>query len=121
MDVYGNNYLFGIHNIDQGFRDGHLADGAHVETVHIIPPVDLLILVLPVFNAADEQGASERKTCTLILVVNIFSSSCVNADNCDSPPTPPALMNNISTPLAVRKVADRHSEFLLLLDHIIIK
>lgn len=52
------SYLLSINHVDERLGDGHLPDRRHVETVHIIPPVDLLVLVLAVFDAADEQRAS---------------------------------------------------------------
>lgn len=48
------SYLLSINDVDKRLGDGHLPDGRHVETVHIVPPVDLLVLVLTVLDAADE-------------------------------------------------------------------
>ena len=40
--------LFVVDHIHERLGDGHLPDAAHVEAVHVVPPVDLVVLVLPV-------------------------------------------------------------------------
>lgn len=40
--VRAGDDLLRIDDIHQRFTDGHLPDRAHVETVHVVPPVDLL-------------------------------------------------------------------------------
>ena len=52
--VVGDQALV-VHAVHQGLGDGHLADAGHVETVDIVPPVDLVILVLTVLDTAHVQ------------------------------------------------------------------
>ncbi len=33
-----------VNNVHEGFSDGNLPDGGHVKSVHVVPPVDLVIL-----------------------------------------------------------------------------
>ncbi|GMS77916.1 hypothetical protein PENTCL1PPCAC_91, partial [Pristionchus entomophagus] len=44
-----------VHNIDEGLSNCDLADRRHVETVDVVPPVDLILLVLSVLDGGDEQ------------------------------------------------------------------
>ena len=43
------HHLVPVHHIHQGFSEGNLPNGRHVEAINIVPPVDLVVLVLSVF------------------------------------------------------------------------
>lgn len=49
-DARAGDDLLGVDDVDQRLRDGNLADATHVEAVHVVPPVDLVVLVLPVLQ-----------------------------------------------------------------------
>ena len=40
--------LFVVDHVHQRLGDGHLPDAAHVEAIDVVPPVDLVVLVLSV-------------------------------------------------------------------------
>jgi hypothetical protein len=40
-------YLVLVHFVHKRLREGELPDAGHVEPVDVIPPVDLVVLVLP--------------------------------------------------------------------------
>ncbi|GMR58296.1 hypothetical protein PMAYCL1PPCAC_28491 [Pristionchus mayeri] len=50
------------YSINKGLSDCHLANGRHVEAVHFVPPVNLLILVLPVLDAVTKSLALSGKS-----------------------------------------------------------
>ena len=50
------HHLVPVHHIHQGFSEGNLPDCRHVEAIDIVPPVDLVVLVLSVFDGADVKG-----------------------------------------------------------------
>ena len=50
------DHLVPVHHVDQRFSECDLPDGRHVEAIDIVPPVDLVVLVLPVFDSTDVQG-----------------------------------------------------------------
>lgn len=52
--------LFWVDHINKWLADGGFTDTAHVETINLIPPVDLLILVGAIFDAGNIQGGSVR-------------------------------------------------------------
>ena len=56
--VVGHN-LVPVHHIYQGFSEGHLPDSRHVKAIHIVPPVDLVVLVLPVLYGTDVESCSK--------------------------------------------------------------
>ena len=45
-----------VHAVYQRLRHCHLPDTGHVKPVHIVPPVDLVILVLPVLDTGEVEG-----------------------------------------------------------------
>lgn len=84
-EIAVGDYLVGVDDIYEGLREGYLADAAHVETVHVVPPfvnyksvnwirwalkrprlwcnmltVDFLVLVLPVLDSAYVEGCVIR-------------------------------------------------------------
>ena len=80
--VVGDQALV-VHAVHQGLGDGHLADAGHVEAVHIIPPVNLVILVLTVLNTAHVQRCLgyiyEYKTLrsiSLVVIVEEMNKTC---------------------------------------------
>ena len=44
-----------IDAVDDGFVDGYFLEYAHVESVHVVPEIDLLLFVLLVLNGADVE------------------------------------------------------------------
>ena len=37
-------FISPVHDVNDGLCEGDLLDGRHVESIHILPPVDLVIL-----------------------------------------------------------------------------
>ena len=50
--------LVPVHHVHDGFCQGDLPDGGHVEAVDVVPPVDLVVLVLPVLDGGDVERGS---------------------------------------------------------------
>ena len=50
------HHLVPVHNVHNGLGEGDLPDGGHIEAVDVVPPVDLVVLVLPVLDGADVEG-----------------------------------------------------------------
>lgn len=50
--------LLGINDVDQRLGNSHFSNNSHVESVNFIPPVDLLVLVLSVFDCCYVESAS---------------------------------------------------------------
>ena len=57
----GGHQTLVVHAVHQGLRHGHLPDAGHVEAVDIVPPVDLVVLVLTVFDSTDVKGRLVRE------------------------------------------------------------
>ena len=55
----GNN-LIPIDNIDQRLSDSNLTQGGHIKSIDVLPPVDLVILVLAVLDGGNEKGSSKK-------------------------------------------------------------
>jgi hypothetical protein len=53
--------LIAIDDVDQGLLERDLSDARHVKAVHVVPPVDLVVLVLPVLDGTHVQGGAIRK------------------------------------------------------------
>ena len=53
--VVGHKTLV-VHTVHQGLGHRHLPDAGHVEPVNIVPPVNLVVLVLPVLNTGEVEG-----------------------------------------------------------------
>ena len=51
-----SHHLVPVDYVHQGLGEGDLPDGGHIETVDVVPPVDLVVLVLPVLDGADVEG-----------------------------------------------------------------
>lgn len=64
---YSNSYLFGIDHIDERFGNSNLSNRAHIETIYVIPPVDLFVFILSILDSGDEQCASVREHHTVRL------------------------------------------------------
>ena len=58
--VVGHHTLV-VDAVHQRFGDGDLPDAGHVESVHVIPPGDLVVLVLPVLDTGNVQGGLIRE------------------------------------------------------------
>ena len=78
-------HLVSVDDVDEWLLERHLADAAHVEAVDVVPPVDLVVLVLAVLDrrhvqrrlvgehqavrrqplVAGEQHCNERKSLKL--------------------------------------------------------
>merc|ERR550539_64003 len=50
------NHLISVHRIHDGLGESDLPDGGHIEPVDVIPPVDLVLLVLSVLDGGDVEG-----------------------------------------------------------------
>ena len=50
-----------VNRIYDGLGEGDLPDGGHIESVHVVPPVDLVVLVLPVLDGGDVERSSIRE------------------------------------------------------------
>ncbi len=59
--IQGSSCLVLVHNVDKWLSQRHLADTGHVEAVDIVPPLDLVVLVLPVLDAAHIQRGLVRE------------------------------------------------------------
>ena len=57
----GGHQTLVVHAVHQGLRHGHLPDAGHVEAVDVVPPVDLVVLVLSVLDTADVEVGSVRE------------------------------------------------------------
>ena len=57
----GGDHLVPVHHIHNGFADGNPPNGGHVESVHIVPPVDLVVLVLTVLDSRHVQGGPVQR------------------------------------------------------------
>lgn len=55
------HHLIAIDHIDQGFLQSHVSDAGHVEAVDVVPPVDLVVFVLTIFDGRDVQGGAIRE------------------------------------------------------------
>lgn len=55
-----------VHHIDQWFEQGPFLDGAHVDTIDVIPEADLVSLVILVLNGAEPDD------CTVGVHMTIF-------------------------------------------------
>ena len=64
----GNN-LIPIDNIDQRLSDSNLTQGGHIKSIDVLPPVDLVILVLAVLDGGNEKGSSKKKTKQVITLI----------------------------------------------------
>ncbi len=53
--------LVAIDHIDERLLEGYVADARHVEPVDIVPPVDLVVLVLAVLDRRNVQGGAVGK------------------------------------------------------------
>ena len=53
--------LVSVHHVHDGLGKGNLPDGGHIESVHVVPPVDLVVLVLPVLDGRDVERGSVRE------------------------------------------------------------
>merc|ERR1712168_1772890 len=49
---------FGSNDIDKRLTDRDLLHAGHIESVHVFPPVDLLVLVLAVLDGADVESSA---------------------------------------------------------------
>ena len=50
-----------VHRINDGLCESDLPDGGHIEPVDVIPPVDLVLLVLSVLDGSDVEGGLVRE------------------------------------------------------------
>ena len=48
-------HLVSVDDVDEWLLERHLADAAHVEAVDVVPPVDLVVLVLAVLDRRHVQ------------------------------------------------------------------
>ena len=55
------DHLVPVHDIHDWFRQCNLPDSRHVEPIHIVPPVDLVVLVLSVLDGGDVERGSVRE------------------------------------------------------------
>ena len=52
------DHLVAVDDVHEGLLEGVLLDARHVEAVDVIPPVDLVVLVLPVFDGGHVEGGT---------------------------------------------------------------